>query len=133
MQQDEDLKCLDDLIVNLGGADHGKRSNGSCGLPLEHLQAARRGLLGCMRAEYRSSLEQAKESVGCVPDKNNRSEIKKTLRRLIDSRESAPPRPWKPAGRASCLTRFRSLRRTEHIPGIRSGTPQPSLPSRVIR
>jgi hypothetical protein len=87
MRQDEDLKCLDDLIVNLGGADHGKRSNGSCGLLLEHLQAARRSLLGSMRAEYRSSLEQARESVASVPDKNNRGEIKKNLRRLINSKE----------------------------------------------
>jgi hypothetical protein len=98
MQQDQDLKCLDGLIAGLGGADCGKQSEGPSGLLLEHLQAARRSLLGSMRAEYRSSLEQAKESVACVPDKGSRAEIKKTLRRLIDSKEPGQPSPA-PVGR----------------------------------
>ena len=42
MQQDEDLKCLEDLIADLGGADTGMQSKSPCGLLLEHLQAARR-------------------------------------------------------------------------------------------
>lgn len=91
MQQDKDLKCLDNLIVNLGGADHGTRSDGGCGLLLEHLQAARRGLLGSMRAEYASSLQQARESVACIADKSARAVTKEILRGLIDSKGPEQP------------------------------------------
>lgn len=80
------LKCLDGLIADLGGADMGMRSNGPCGLLLEHLEAARRGLLGSMVAEYKSSLEQAKASVACVSDKDARTKIKNTLLGLIDAK-----------------------------------------------
>ena len=83
MAQDHDLKCLDDLIADLGGADYGMQTVGPSGLLLEHLQAARRGLLGSMRAEYDSSLQQAQESLGCVADAGRRAAMKSTLRGLI--------------------------------------------------
>jgi len=87
MPQDKDLNRLDELIVRLGGSnDAGKRSGGPCGLMLEHLQTARRSLLGSMPGEYRMSLQQAKESVACIPDKSARSEIERILRSLLDSK-----------------------------------------------
>ncbi len=85
MQQSTDLKRLDELVANLGGDDIGKQSTGPCGLLMEHLQAARRDLLGSMRAEYASSLKFAKESVSCMPGKSARAETKKILQSLIDS------------------------------------------------
>jgi hypothetical protein len=85
MQNDKGLKFLDKLIADLGGADSGTQSEGRCGLLLEHLQAARRDLLGSMPGEYSLSLRQAEESVGCIADKNERNEIKKVLRTLADS------------------------------------------------
>jgi len=89
-QDDKELKSLDDLTSDLGGADNGTRSNGPCGLLLEHVQAARRGLLGSMGAEYSSSLEQATGSVACIQDKNARAEAKKLLQGLIESNNGAP-------------------------------------------
>jgi hypothetical protein len=86
MQKYKDLKCLDELIADLGGSnDAGRRSKGPCDLLLEHLQAARRDLLGSMPSEYSVSLQQAKDSVACISDKNARTEIKKILLSLIDS------------------------------------------------
>jgi hypothetical protein len=86
MPQDKDLKCLDELVADLGGSnDAGTRSRGPCDLLLEHLQAARRNLLGSMPGEYSLSLQQAKESVACISDKSARTAIKKRLRSLIDS------------------------------------------------
>jgi hypothetical protein len=86
MQRDKDhLKCLDELIVDLGGADTGTQSKGPCALLLEHLQAARRDLLGSMPGEYSLSLQQARESVACIPDKSARTKTKRILRSLIDS------------------------------------------------
>jgi hypothetical protein len=85
VQQDKELKCLDELIAGLGGADNGAQSTGPCGLLLEHLQAARRHVLGSMRGEYRLSLEQAKESVACISDKSARTKMKGDLQTLIDS------------------------------------------------
>jgi hypothetical protein len=97
MQQDEDLKCLEDLIADLGGADTGMQSKSPCGLLLEHLQAARRDLLGSMLGEYSLALQQAKESVACIPDKSARTKTKTILRSLIDSklprRRLSPPAP----------------------------------------
>lgn len=90
MQQDKDLKCLDGLIVGLGGADYGKQSPGTCGLLLEHLQAARRDLLGSMPGGYCLSLQQAQESVGCISDKSARTEMKEILRTLIGSEGKTP-------------------------------------------
>ena len=89
MQPDKHLKSLDDLIAGLGGLAGGTQTTGPCGLLVEHLQAARRGLLGSMRGEYNSSLEQARESVACIPDKNSRTSTKATLQGLIDSAKAA--------------------------------------------
>jgi hypothetical protein len=91
MQQSTGLKSLDDLIANLGGDDIGNRSTGPCGVLMEHIQAARRDLLGSMRAEYCSSLQFAKESVSCIPGKDARAETKKILQGLIDSEGPRPP------------------------------------------
>jgi hypothetical protein len=54
-------------------------------LLLEHLQAARRDLLGSMLGEYGLSLQQAEESAGSISNRNDRNETRKTLRKLIDS------------------------------------------------
>lgn len=86
MPQDQDLKSLDGLIIKIGGADGGMESVGPCGLLLEHLQAARRGLMGSMRAEYGLSLDQASQSLACIQGKSVRNEITKTLRGLIESK-----------------------------------------------
>jgi hypothetical protein len=86
-----DLKSLDDLLVRLGGDDIGSRSRGSYGLLIEHIQAARRGLLGSMRAEYCSNLQFAKESVACIPGKDDRAETRKIIQNLIDSEGPRPP------------------------------------------
>jgi len=91
MQQSTDLKSLDELIANLGGAGIGTESAGPCGLLLEHMQAARRDLLGSMRAEYNSNLRFAKESVACIPDKAARGEVTKRLQSLIDSEAGTRP------------------------------------------
>ena len=86
MQKDKDLKCLDKLTADLGDSnDAGRRSKGRCDLLLEHLQAARRDLLGSMLGEYGLSLQQAKDSVACISDKNARTEINQILRSLINS------------------------------------------------
>jgi hypothetical protein len=89
MQRNKTLNCLDALIVDAGGADHGKQSEGSCGLLLEHLQAARRDLLGSMPGGYSLSLHQAEESLACISNKGARAEMKKSLRTLIGSQSDA--------------------------------------------
>ncbi len=86
MQHDNDLKCLDELIAGLGGADMGLQSRGPSGLLLEHLQAARRDLLGSITGEYRLSLQQAKESIASILDRSSRIEMKNRLQSLIDSK-----------------------------------------------
>jgi len=91
VQQNKDLNSLDELIANLGGAGIGTHSTGPCGLLMEHIQAARRELLGSMRAEYCSSLQFAKESLACIPGKSARAETKKILQGLIDSEGPRPP------------------------------------------
>lgn len=83
MPQDDDLKSLDRLIAGLGGADYGTRSRGPCELLLEHLQAARRDLLGSRSGEYRASLRDAEESSVCIIDKSVRTETKKVLQGLL--------------------------------------------------
>jgi hypothetical protein len=94
MRQDQDLKCLDGLIADLGGSrDARTRSADSCDLLLEHLQAARRDLLGSQRGEYRSSLQFADEASSCITDKSVRAETRKTLRSLL----SPIPAPFAPA------------------------------------
>jgi hypothetical protein len=89
MQSTTDLKSLDELIANLGGTGIGVQSAGPCGMLLEHVQAARRDLLGSMRAEYSSSLQFAKESLACIQDKTARGEVKRMLQSLIDSEAKA--------------------------------------------
>jgi hypothetical protein len=85
MRQDEDLKCLDKLISEFGG--------GQYDLLLEHLRTARRSLLGSMAGEYRSSLLQAKESLGySTLDKGVRTGIRQTLQGLIEP-EASKERP----------------------------------------
>ena len=79
MQQDEDLKSLDQLIAELGGSKNG----GTSDLLFEHLQAARRNLLGSMTGEYGLSLQQAMESTACFPDKDFRNGIKTRIRGLM--------------------------------------------------
>lgn len=89
MQQSAELRSLDKLLIILGGAEIGTRTEGPCALLLEHLQAARRGLLGSMGAEYVSSLKFAKESAGCIPGKIDRAEARGMLQSLIDSRAAS--------------------------------------------
>lgn len=56
---------------------------------LEHLQAARRNLLGSRLGEYQSSLEQAKESVDVgISDKGIRGDIKGILASLENAKTS---------------------------------------------
>ena len=83
MGRDQDLKSLDALIADLGGADEGTQSKGTCSLLIEHLRSARTSFLGSMPGEYRSSLEEAKESAACVGNKDARSGIRKRLQSLI--------------------------------------------------
>ena len=70
------------MIADLGGTDTSTHSPGSCGLLLEHLQAARRDLLGSMLKEYSLSLQQAKESVACISGKLARAKATKILSSL---------------------------------------------------
>ena len=81
----EDLKCLDELIAEIGGVDIDTRSEGPCGSLSEHLRAARQDLMGSMPGEYRLSLELAKGSVACIADKDGRTKVKRALQGLIDS------------------------------------------------
>jgi hypothetical protein len=83
MQRDHDLKSLDALIAELGSGDAGKQSKGPCSLLIEHLRSARTSFLGSMPGEYKSSLEEAKESAVCIYDKNARTGIEKRLQSLI--------------------------------------------------
>ena len=80
MQHYKDLKILDEMIADLGGS-----SAAACDLLLEHLQAARRYLLGSMPGEYRFCLQQARKSVAFILEKAAGTETKKVLRYLIDS------------------------------------------------
>jgi hypothetical protein len=91
VRQDEDLKSLDELIRGFGGSsDAGRRSSGSCDLLLEHLQAARRDLLGSRAGEYRSSLQFANDALSCISNKGVRAETKKTLQSLLAPSPVAP-------------------------------------------
>jgi hypothetical protein len=85
MEANAEIKRLDELITKLGGDDAGMRSCGPCALLLEHLRAARRDRLGAMAGEYRVSLRLAKASVSCIPDKGARTEVKDSLRNLLDA------------------------------------------------
>lgn len=83
VQQAKDVRRLDVLIADLGGADHGRHTPGPSGLLLEHLQTARCDLLGSMTAEYALSLQQAKGALACVPDKRKCAEMRSALIGLI--------------------------------------------------
>jgi len=77
------LNSIDQLIVDLGGANAGTQSRGPCGLLLEHLRSARTSFLGSMASEYKSSLEEAQESVACIADKKTQTDVRKRLQVLI--------------------------------------------------
>ena len=80
MPDKESLQSLDRLILDAGGADDaGKHSKTSHGLLIEHLRAARSSLLGAMPGEYRSSLQEAKESAACIAEKTVQNDIKQRL------------------------------------------------------
>jgi hypothetical protein len=96
---DKVLKRLDELIADLGGTDTGTRSRGPCDLLLEHLQAARRDLLGSMLGEYRASLQYALESAVCITDKRVRTDTKRILQSLLNPEVSMPRRPRRPPAR----------------------------------
>ena len=81
MLQDEDLKILDEMIADLRGSGAAL----ACDLLWEHLEAARRYLLGSMPREYSFCLQQARESVAFIPEQAVGTEAKKILRYLIDS------------------------------------------------
>ena len=84
MRDKESLQSLDRLILDAGGAgDAGKHSKGPHGLLIEHLRTARSSLLGAMPGEYRSSLQEAKESAACIADKSAQNDIKQRLQKLI--------------------------------------------------
>jgi hypothetical protein len=85
LQQNNRLESLDRLLAELGGsADAGKSSRGPCGLLLEHLDTARRSLLGSMPGEYRAGLEHAKDAVACISDDGLRTKTKQVLAGLIE-------------------------------------------------
>jgi hypothetical protein len=90
MRQDNDLKCLDKLIADLGLATGGQGNNGADDLLSEHLHAARRNLLGSMPGEYRLSLDEAKASVACISNNGARKETKEILQRLIEAGAAKP-------------------------------------------
>jgi len=78
------LETLDELIADLGGGGNaGAQSSGPCKLLLEHLRSARTSFLGSMPGEYRSSLEEARESAACIPDKTRQTAIKQRLKSMI--------------------------------------------------
>lgn len=93
MEQNAELRSLDELMADLGGVVTGTLTLGASGLLLEHLQAARRDLLGSMRREYTSSLRFAKESAACIPGKSARADTIKVLQGLIDS-QATRDRIW---------------------------------------
>jgi hypothetical protein len=84
MNEDKNLKSLDEMIADLDGAKAGGRSDNGYGLLTEHLQAARRNLLGSRRIEFGLALEQAKESIGCISNKDDRAKAQKTLSGMIE-------------------------------------------------
>lgn len=84
MPDNASLMSLDQLIAEVGGAGHeGTQSRSSHGLLLEHLRSARTSFLGSMPGEYRSSLQEAKESATCISDKTTQIDVKRRLQNLI--------------------------------------------------
>ena len=88
MNEDKNLKSLDEMIAGLGSAEAGGHSDNGYGLLTEHLQAARRNLLGSRRVEFGLALEQAKESTGCISNKDDRAKTQKTLSAMIELADS---------------------------------------------
>ena len=83
MRPANSLEILDDMIAGLRGANAGTQSSGPCKLMLEHLRSARTSFLGSMPGEYRSSLEEARESAVCITDKTRQTAIKQQLQSMI--------------------------------------------------
>ena len=83
MRPANSLEILDDMIAGLGSANAGTQSSGPCKLMLEHLRSARTSFLGSMPGEYRSSLEEARESAACITDKTRQTAIKQQLKSMI--------------------------------------------------
>ena len=84
MADNTSLQSLDRLILDVGGADDaGTHSKSPNGLLIEHLRAARTNFLGSMSGEYRSSLQEAKESATYIADKTTQVDIKQRLQKLI--------------------------------------------------
>jgi hypothetical protein len=86
MQDHQELQMLDKLIADLGGDENPSHTQGPCRLLGEHLGTARRNLLGAMVGEYELALHQALESIGCIPQKNDRTNAKVTLQHLMKLR-----------------------------------------------
>lgn len=63
------------MIAGVGGSN-----DAACDLLLEHLQAARRYLLGSMPGEYNFSLQQARKSVAFIPDETARTDLKEQIK-----------------------------------------------------
>lgn len=83
MQQSPSLERLEEVIANLNAADGpGRRPPGSCELLLEHLEAARRNLLGRAMLEYALNLEQALDSIGCIEVKDLQARTTRLLQDL---------------------------------------------------
>lgn len=105
--QNNSLESLDRLLADLGGSgDAGKSSVGPCGLLLEHLDSARRSLLGSMPGEYRL----ARESVACISDSGARAKTKQVLGRLIESAATHKTTRLATADGISSLDQVRSPR-----------------------
>ncbi len=68
IEKDQNGETIDGLIARLGGLGEGTQSPNLCELLVEHLEAARRERLASMRVEYALTLEQAIDSLACVPD-----------------------------------------------------------------
>jgi hypothetical protein len=78
---DKQLRSLEGLMADLGSATgHGNHSGQ---LLLEHLAAARRYRLGAMHNEYGFCLQQANDSVNCLPELSARKHAKEVLGGLI--------------------------------------------------
>ena len=73
MRSDEKIRRLDQLIQALEGS----------AMVLEHLQAARRYLLGASFGEYRSCLQFGLDSSFSIADRGVREDAKATLAFLL--------------------------------------------------
>lgn len=84
MQSHRSLDQLDRLIQDFGGSSEPfQRKLGTSEALLEHLQAARRYLLGVSPGEYRSSLQMAQSSLFSIADGATRAQVKAMLAGLL--------------------------------------------------